>query len=376
MSFNKTKLYLLFFFLIFHLCYVVAKDDYRIEPQPFAQQILYDLPASGTLKQKENGFIYLDVSNDFITEIIPLLDHEGIIRPRPTASRSMGAHISVFHEQEQVVPEELGMNFNFAVKDIRSFTMHTRDGLKKLWVIAIESQELEDLRQKYGLKPLLKGYSFHITLGKQMPSAPEGWQLNEDVSPFDLMDSPVDPMFSSGDFITVESDQFIKTAQKVNAIGQLKLKGNGFVYLDVDNSFVDLFENHVAVSDNFKATSTKPKKMGAHVSVIYEDEMIKNEIWDFIEAGQWFNFEVKDLRYVDRKTSSGLSRLWLLAVNSPGLQRLRDHYGLSSKLKRHDFHITLGSESLESSSAEVFNMKFDSHQELDQSDNFNEGDAV
>jgi hypothetical protein len=87
--------------------------------------------------------------------------------------------------------------------------------------------------------------------------------------------------------------------------------------------------------------------MGAHISVIYEDEMIKKEIWNLAQAGEWFSFEAKELRYLDRKTPKGISRLWLLAVDAPALQRLRTHYGLKPKLKEHDFHITLGYEQVE-----------------------------
>ncbi len=51
------------------------------------------------------------VSNEFITSLMPYVDYEGLIRPRPTASKSMGAHVSVFHEAESVVSEELGLSF-------------------------------------------------------------------------------------------------------------------------------------------------------------------------------------------------------------------------------------------------------------------------
>ena len=87
--------------------------------------------------------------------------------------------------------------------------------------------------------------------------------------------------------------------------------------------------------------------MGAHISIIHEDEMIGHEIWELEEAGEWFTFEVKELRYVDRKTAKGKQRLRLLATDSPALERLRTHYGLKPKLQGHDFHITIGSEQTE-----------------------------
>lgn len=324
-----------------------GKEDFRIEIQPVAFDEIMNLPHQGVLKQKENGFVYLDVSNEFITAVVPLLDHEGIIRQRPTSTRSMGAHISVFHEGEGIVPQELNKSFSFEVKEIRSFTLHTRDGLKKLWVIAADSPDLENLRQQYGCSPKLKGYDYHITLGKQMPTAPEGWEANDSFSIFNFSDELTDGILADGDFVVVDHDEVLSTAQKVDAIGQLKLKGNGFVYLDVDNQYIDRVWQKLPLEGEFNPVSTKVKKMGAHISVIYEDEMIGKEIWNLQEAGEWFSFEVKELRYFDQKTPNGMKRTWLLAADSPALQRLRMHYGLKPKLKGHDFHITLGSEQVE-----------------------------
>lgn len=346
MNVFKKGFYLITFLLLVFST-LSAKIDYRVEDQPFALKESVLLPSEGILKQKENGFVYLDVSNDLINTVIPLLNYPGLIRPRPTASQSIGAHISVFHETEEISPEELGSSFSFSVKEIRSFTLHTRDGLKKLWVIAVISPELENLREKYGCSPKLKGYDFHITLGKQMPSAPEGWQGIETLSPFNYSNEATEGLLTKGDFVTVENQEILATAAKVNAIGQLCLKGNGFVYLNVDNGFIDNVLPELPVQGELDSVSTKPKKMGAHISVIYEDEMIEHEIWRLAEAGEWFNFEVKELRYIDRQTAKGLRRLWLLAVDAPALERLRTSYGLKPKLKGHDFHITLGNEQID-----------------------------
>jgi len=39
-----------------------------------------------------------------------------------------------------------------------------------------------------------------------------------------------------------------------------------------------------------------------------------------------------------------MKKLWLLAVAAPELEKLRESYGLSSRLKNHDFHITIGTQ--------------------------------
>lgn len=345
MIFIKNLFFYSFLFLL-TITSLSAKEDFRIENQPCALQEAFALPHAGCLKQKENGFIYLDVTNDFIKSVVPLLDYPGEIRVPPTAKRSVGAHISVFYEKEKIAPAELNSEFTFDIKEIRSFTNHTRDGLKKLWVIAVNSQELEQLREKYGCSSKLNGHDFHITLGKQMPSGPENWESSEVLSEFNFSNKPTEGLSSTGDFVKVD-DKMVKTVLEdlgLNGVGQLKLKNNGFVYLDVNNQFIDNIAPLLPLEHEFEAVSTKPKKMGAHISAIHEDEMIGKEIWLLKEAGEWFQFEVKELRYIDRKTPSGNKRLWLLAVDAPGLERLRCSYGLKPKLQGHDFHITIGNE--------------------------------
>lgn len=310
-----------------------GKEDHRVEHQPAALAEAMQISHQGVLKQKASGFVYLDVSNAFIDSLLNCLELPGELRPLPTAARSMGAHISVFNETEQVTPVELGETFSFEIKDIRSFTMNSRDGLKKLWVIAASSPELEALREKYGCPAKWKGYEFHITLGKQMPVASVGWENIAELSPFNFSNEYVSGLETEGDFVTVESGDLLTVVEKVNAIGQLKLKSNGYVYLDVNNAFVEKIAPLLPVD-------VTAKKIGAHISVMLEDEMIGHEIWNLAEAGQWFKFEVKQVRYVDRKGD----RLWLLAVECPGLQRLRKHYGLKPKLQNRDFHITIGSQ--------------------------------
>lgn len=342
---NVNKLLISLFLLVFSP--LLGKSDYKIENQSIAMQEAILISGQGTLKQTENGFVYLDVPNEFITTIVPLLDYEGVLKSRSTSSCSIGAHVTVFHEKDEVTPDELGDMFAFEINEIRSFTFQTRDGLKKLWVIAVNSPELENLREKYGCSSKHKGYDYHITLGKQMPSAPENWEEVEEYSAFNFIDEPTDGLFTEGDFIKVEQSEILATAAKVHAVGQLKLKENGYVYVDVDNAYIDEIWPQLPLQGEFNPVSTKPKKMGAHISVIYENEMIKNEIWNLAEAGEWFTFEIKELRYVDRNTAKGPRRCWLLVAEAPALERLRMHYGLKPKLKEHDFHISLGNENLE-----------------------------
>lgn len=325
---------------------IVHSPDYVVEEQPVAMECALSLPQRAVLKQKENGFVYLDVSNAFIDEVVPLLDLAGVLRPLPTAAASLGAHVTVFTEGELTKHEiwsiyEVGQEFSFSVKEIRSFTMNSPKGLKRVWAVIVDAPELEALRRSYGLCSKPKGYDFHISLGKQIPV---GTGEEERLSELNFADESYLGLSDVGNFVVVDTPGASDVLQNLEGIGKLCVKSNGYVYLDVSNAYVDSVVPHLSVGEGFEKKSTKPKKVGAHISVILEDEMIKHQIWEVPESEELFTFTAKEVRQVDVTTRAGTKRLWLVAVECPGLERLREKYGLSPKLKGHDFHITLGSE--------------------------------
>lgn len=344
----KSVKHLIIFVIIFFSS-LAAKEDHRVEAQPEALKEALALKGEGILRKKDNGFVYLDVDNAFIDSVVPHLELPGELRALPTAKRSLGAHISVFNEAEVEHLDELGHCFSFEVKEIRSFTAHTRDGLKKLWTIAVESSELEHLRASYGLSPKLKGHAYHITLGKHMPTAPQNWQENTTLSPLNFSEEPTEGLLASGNFVSVPCSSVIETARKVHQVGQLTLKSNGYIYLNVPNALVEEVSPLLPIQCAFTPLSTKSKQVGAHISVCYEDEVIGKQLWEPQGIGEWFGFEAKELRYFER----GGMRYWLLAVEAPALERLRTQYGLKPKLLGHDFHITIGKEDISESALEA-----------------------
>ncbi len=156
-----------------------ALVDYVVENQPVVLEKALKLPQKGILKQKDNGYLYLEVSPEFIASILPLIEAPGKITPPRhfKSKKGIGAHISVMYENEQILNEiwqidELGQEFTFNVIELRTIKLQKDNRVKKLWLLAISAPELEKLRLSYGLPALLKGHDFHITIGTQTPGAP------------------------------------------------------------------------------------------------------------------------------------------------------------------------------------------------------------
>jgi hypothetical protein len=154
---------------------VFAAEDYQVEYQPQVIEKVLQFEQKGILKQKDNGYLYVEVSRDFIAEAMPLIDAQGkIVPPRHyTSKKGIGAHISVMYENEQILNEiweikELGQEFTFTVMELRTVKLNKDNKVKKLWLLA-----LEQLRESYGLSSRLNGHDFHITIGTQVPGKPQ-----------------------------------------------------------------------------------------------------------------------------------------------------------------------------------------------------------
>ena len=62
-------------------------------------------------------------------------------------------------------------------------------------------------------------------------------------------------------------------------------------------------------------------------------------------SGFYLNFMNScEIRTVKLTKDNKVKKIWLIAVAAPELEKLRESYGLSSKLKNHDFHITIGTQ--------------------------------
>ncbi|CDR35181.1 hypothetical protein [Criblamydia sequanensis] len=177
---------LLFFLTISFTPLTSYAGDWVLEDQAHVMDEAREICAPGILKQKDNGYLYVQVDNRFVTQILPLIQVDGKIVPpvHVTSKKGIGAHISVMYENERIDNEiwtitELGSEFSFQVIELRTVKIVKEGKAKKLWLLAVSCPELSVLRESYGLKPLLKGHDFHITLGYQIPGSAKELNVEE-----------------------------------------------------------------------------------------------------------------------------------------------------------------------------------------------------
>ncbi|STX51835.1 Uncharacterised protein [Legionella busanensis] len=137
---------------------------------PKLMEIAAELPLQGTLAMSTNKLVYLDIDNDYIYRLYPLLDLPLIKKPDYFNSGGIGAHISIIYpeEHESLIINQLGNCYYFTVQNFVSAQFEH----KTYYALLVKSFPLLQLRQRYGLPDYLnfKGYkiSFHITIAKSV----------------------------------------------------------------------------------------------------------------------------------------------------------------------------------------------------------------
>ena len=123
------------------------------------------VPMTGILYigDKEDPWVLLRVPEDFKRSVFEAFDIDGMVYDDNIA------HISVFDGDEVKkvgLIDELGQTFTFFPTSISRVVPEGWDDMEYAWFVTVASPELEQLREKYGLTPKLKGdHEFHITFG-------------------------------------------------------------------------------------------------------------------------------------------------------------------------------------------------------------------
>lgn len=121
----------------------------------------------GKLKISPDNLIYLDIDDDYIHQLHPLLPDPHTTKPDYFGENLIGAHISVIYPEENTVLEkiDLGNEHSFKIKQLFSAILSS----KRYYALSIFSPSILQLRKKYCLPPtlLFKNHSvdLHITIG-------------------------------------------------------------------------------------------------------------------------------------------------------------------------------------------------------------------
>ena len=125
------------------------------------------LELHGKLAISENKMIYLDIDDEYVHQLFPLLKNTSAKMPDYFGEKSAGAHITVIYPEENIKIDEkdLGVMHHFTFRELVTAEI----GAKTYYVVLVDAPSLLQLRRDYQLTDHLnfKGYAigFHITIG-------------------------------------------------------------------------------------------------------------------------------------------------------------------------------------------------------------------
>ena len=125
------------------------------------------LASNGKLALSDKNFLYLDIDDEYIHQLFPLLQNQQAKKPDYFGEKSVGAHVTVIYPKENKIinRNDLDQEHHFIIEEIVTAEL----GEKIYYILLVDSPSLLQLRRRYNLSDKLsfKGYSigFHITIG-------------------------------------------------------------------------------------------------------------------------------------------------------------------------------------------------------------------
>lgn len=119
-----------------------------------------NLPMSGRLRRAEDGGYDLVLTKDYLRffHFGGTLEKEALIRV-------------IFPGEELRRQVSIGAKFNFTVKGFYAMEPYSMPGIKRVWFMGIDSQELKDYRASLGLMDRYNGHDFLVLLSTEKGEA-------------------------------------------------------------------------------------------------------------------------------------------------------------------------------------------------------------
>ena len=112
-----------------------------------------------------------------------------------------------------------------------------------------------------------------------------------------------------------------------------------FVYVDVDDAYIHQLIPLIQDQGFVEPPYFGDNLVGAHITVIYPDEMLKYQIGEMEELGKEIPFSSKECVVV-KPIKLPVDEVYFVTVNAPQLDQFRAKHGLPKR--EYDFHITIG----------------------------------
>ena len=132
---------------------------------------------------------------------------------------------------------------------------------------------------------------------------------------------------------------YVKTNLEMR--GTLCQNAEGFVYVKVDDEYIHKLVQFLA-GQGFEEPPYfgRAELVGAHISVIYTQELQQKPLENIVELGQSIVFEPIECKVVQPPTWPEVEAVYLIAITAPELAKIRQKYGLPES--KYAFHITIG----------------------------------
>lgn len=115
---------------------------------------------------------------------------------------------------------------------------------------------------------------------------------------------------------------------------------DGFVYVDLDDAYIHQLVTFIE-QEGFQEPPYFGKDLvGAHITVIYPNEIEKYGIETIQETGRTIHFVPNTCQAVRPPTWQAIDEVYFVVVDAPELDAIREKYGLPKR--EYAFHITIG----------------------------------
>lgn len=116
---------------------------------------------------------------------------------------------------------------------------------------------------------------------------------------------------------------------------------DGFVYVDLDDEYIHGLIPFIQ-QDGFQEPPYfgEAGLVGAHITVIYPEEVAKYGVKEIRESGEVISFVPQKCQVVHPPKWKQIDEVYFIVVEAPQLDKIREKYGLPKR--KVPFHITIG----------------------------------